>query len=183
MNSRCFAVAIARIVLGGIVVLPLVLALRIPFPRERRQIGALVLSSLSSYVAFPLLFCYGMTKTSGSHGVMILAFLPVLTGLMAYVAARRLPRALWWLGCVIALCGEVLLLASSTRSGAQASSVFGDQVVFASTLFLSLGYVSGGLLARSGYPAQGTTYWGVAMASLLLAPFLPLLSARLTWRR
>jgi len=166
-------VALLRTCIGGLLVLPLVIGLRTPFPRELRQIVTLGVSSLASYVAFPLLFCYGMTRTSGTHGVMILAFLPVLTGLMLHLWERRLPHALWWLGCGIALCGEIILLATSNIAAGQNSSFLGDQIVFASTLFLALGYVTGGQLARSGYPAQATTYWTVVIASLLLLPFLP----------
>jgi drug/metabolite transporter (DMT)-like permease len=165
-------VATMRTCLGGLLVLPLVLALRIPLPREARQVGLLALSGLSSYVAFPLLFCYGMTKTSGTHGVMILAFLPVLTGLIVHLSEWRLPRVTWWLGCAIAFCGELVLIASSATESTTASSFYGDQIVFASTLFLALGYVTGGYLARTGYPAQSTTYWSVVIASLLLLPLL-----------
>jgi O-acetylserine/cysteine efflux transporter len=168
-----FAVALARTCLGGFLVFPMVLALHIPLPRGGRQIGTLIFSGLSSYVGFPLLFCYGMTQTSGTHGVMILAFLPVLTGLMANLADAKLPRGLWWLGCAIALGGEILLLSGPATGGMHATSLHGDQIVFASTLFLALGYVSGGRLARNGYPAKATTYWSVAIATLLLTPFLP----------
>ena len=49
----------------------------------------------------------------------------------------------------------------------------GDPLVFASTLFLALGYVTGGHLTRTGYPAQGTAYWTVVVGSLLFLPFVP----------
>jgi len=168
-----WTVATLRTCLGGLVVVPIVLALRIPFPRERRQIALLIGSGLSSYVAFPVLFCFGMTQASGTHGVMILAFLPVLTGLMAHLSERRLPHGLWWLGCAIALAGELLLL-SASKAPLGAASLYGETIVFASTLFLALGYVTGGHLTRSGYPAQGVAYWTVIVGSLAFAPFVSL---------
>jgi len=167
-----WTVAILRTFLGGVIALPLVLGLGIPLPRERRQLTLLGASALSSYVAFPVLFCLGMTRTSGTHGVMLLAFLPVLTGLMAHLSERRLPHGLWWLGCITALSGELLLLSVSNAAG-QSASLLGDPLVFAATIFLALGYVTGGHLTRSGYPAQGTAYWTVVVGSLLFAPFLP----------
>jgi drug/metabolite transporter (DMT)-like permease len=167
-----WTVAILRTFLGGVVVFPLVLALRIPLPREKRQLVLLLASGLASYVAFPLLFCLGMARTSGTHGVMILAFLPVLTGLMAHLSERRLPHALWWLGCVVAVLGELLLLSTSNAT-AQSISLLGDPLVFAAAVFLALGYVTGAHLTRSGYPAQGTAYWTVVAGSLMLAPFVP----------
>ena len=165
-------VAILRTFLGGVIALPLVLALRIPLPRKNRQLALLIASGLSSYVAFPALFCFGMTKTSGMHGVMILAFLPVLTGLMAHVSERRIPHMLWWLGCIIAVFGELLLL-SNANATAQSASLLGDPLVFVATIFLALGYVTGGRLTRGGYPAQGTAYWTVVVGSLVFAPFVP----------
>lgn len=170
------AVAAGRICFGGVIALPLALALRIPLPRRPRQIVPFVLSSLAGFIAFPVLFCIGMTMTSGSHGVMILAFLPVVTGLIANLWDRRLPRPLWWLGCVLALIGEALLLHQGSASSAGVE-IRGDALVFCATLFLALGYVSGGRLTRTGYPSQGATYWGVALASLIMAPFLPHLFA------
>src|SRR5688572_1394005 len=69
------AVAVARTCLGGVIVLPLALALRLPLPRQPGQIATLVLSGVSGFIGFPLLFCLGMTTASGVHGVMILALL------------------------------------------------------------------------------------------------------------
>jgi drug/metabolite transporter (DMT)-like permease len=113
-----------------------------------------------------------MTRTSGTHGVMILALLPVLTGFMAHLSERRFPHSLWWLGCGIAVLGELLLLLNA-NSTAQSASLLGDPLVFAATFFLALGYVTGGHLTRSGYPAQGTAYWTVVVGSLVFAPFVP----------
>ena len=167
-----WTVAILRTCLGGVIALPLVLGLGLPFPRQTKQIALLIGSALSSYVAFPLLFCFGMMHTSGTHGVMILAFLPVLTGFMAHVSDHRFPHRLWWLGCLIALAGEFLLL-STANVTAQSTTLLGDPLVFAATFFLALGYVTGGHLTRSGCPAQGTAYWTVVIGSLVLSPAIP----------
>jgi drug/metabolite transporter (DMT)-like permease len=167
------AVAAARICIGGVIALPLGLALRIPLPRERRQAVALVLSSISGFIAFPMLFCLGMIATTGTHGVMILAFLPVMTGLIANLWDRRFPRGMWWFGCALALIGEALLLLPGSSGQAHFSEIRGDALVVCSTVFLAFGYVSGGRLTRAGYPSQGTTYWGVGLASLVMAPLLP----------
>lgn len=168
------AVAAARTCLGGVIVLPLALALGIPLPRGPHQLMALILSSVSGFIAFPVLFCLGMTMTSGMHGVMILASLPILTGLMASLWDRRIPCRMWWIGCALALGGEVLLLKPVVSVPARLSDIGGDALVLLSTLLLAFGYVSGGRLVRAGYSSQATTYWGVGLASLVMAPFLPL---------
>lgn len=166
------AVAAGRICFGGLLTLPLAVGLRIPFPRGSRQIAQLILSSLSGFVAFPILFCIGMTMTPATHGVMILALLPVITGLIAKSLERKLPQPLWWLGCGLALIGEAILLQPDIS--ADTAGLRGDALVLLSAFFLALGYVSGGRLAQAGYSSQGATFWGVALASLLMAPILPL---------
>lgn len=170
-------VAVLRTVLGGALALPLALALRVPLPRGRRQRALLALSAFGGFVGFPALFTIGMQRTSGMHGVMILAFLPVVTGAITHLRTRSMPRGRWWLGCALAVAGEFVLVAARQGGAGQAASLAGDGLALFSTLFASGGYVAGGLLTQGGYPAQGATYWGVAGAAVLLAPLLPVLLA------
>ena len=74
-----------------------------------------------------------------------------------------------------ALVGQGLLVFAASEGAAdQGASVAGDLVVVASNLFAALGYVAGGRLQRTGYPARGTTFWGVALFAVVLVPLLPL---------
>jgi drug/metabolite transporter (DMT)-like permease len=170
-------VAALRTVLGGALALPLAFVLRVPPPRRRRQLGLLALSSFGGFVGFPALFTVGMQHTSGIHGAMILAVLPVTTGAITHALHRTLPRGRWWLGCALALAGEFLLVASRHAGTGQASSLGGDALALVSTLFASGGYVAGAKLTQTGYPSQGATYWGVGLAAICLAPLLPWLLA------
>ncbi len=170
-------VAALRTVLGGAVALPLALLLRIPPPARARQWGLLALSSFGGFVGFPALFTVGMRHTSGIHGAMILAFLPVVTGAITHTVQRTLPRPRWWIGCALAVAGEFLLISSRGGGAGQAASIGGDALALLSTLFASGGYVAGALLTQTGYKSQGTTYWGVGLAAVALAPLLPWLLA------
>ena len=171
------AVAALRTVLGGALALPLAFVLRVPPPAQRRQWLLLALSSFGGFVAFPALFTVAMQWTSGIHGAMILAFLPVVTGAITHALQRSLPRPRWWLGCGLAVAGEILLVASRHAGAGQAASLAGDALALSSTLFASGGYVAGALLTQTGYRSQGATYWGVGLAALCLAPLLPWLLA------
>jgi drug/metabolite transporter (DMT)-like permease len=162
-----------RTVIGGLLALPLAYALRIPLPAKTTQRYLLLVSGFCGFIAFPLLFTLGVKLTTANHATMILAILPVLTGAIALFWDRQRPRASWWLGCAIAFSGEVLLLYDPAAVDGLAS-VEGDSLVWISTLFASLGYVSGARLQRSGYSARGTTFWGVGLFALLLLPALPL---------
>jgi drug/metabolite transporter (DMT)-like permease len=169
-------VSITRTLIGGLVALPLALALRIGLPGSRPQIVLLLVSGFCGFIAFPLLFTFGVSHTTANHATMILAILPVLTGAIALSWDRQKPHANWWLGCAIAFTGELLLLYDPAASKGEASSspsLRGDLLVWISTLFASLGYVAGARLQRSGYSARGTTFWGVGLFALLLLPLAP----------
>jgi drug/metabolite transporter (DMT)-like permease len=167
-------VSILRTLIGGIVALPLALALGIRLPARATQKWLLLASGFCGFIAFPLLFTLGVSHTSANHATMILAVLPVLTGAIAMIWDRQKPRGLWWLGCAIAFAGEALLI-YDPRAVSAIASIRGDLLVAASTLFASIGYVAGARLQRSGYSARGTTFWGVILFALLLIPPAPLI--------
>ena len=166
-------VSIMRTIIGGLVALPLALAMRIPLPASPQQKILLLVSGFCGFIAFPLLFTLGVNLTTANHATMILAILPVLTGAIAQFWDRQRPGAVWWLGCTIAFGGEVLLLYDPATSNGRAG-IEGDLLVWISTLFASFGYVAGARLQRSGYSARGTTFWGVGIFALLLLPALAL---------
>ncbi len=165
-------VAILRTVIGGLVALPLAMLLRIPLPAESSQRRLLILSGFCGFVAFPILFTLGILHTSANHASMILAGLPVFTGLIAMTWDRKRPSPAWWIGCTIAMTGEVLLIFSQGFDSTTGASIGGDLLVLASNGFASLGYVAGGRLERSGYSAMGTTFYGVGLYALVLLPLL-----------
>ena len=165
-------VAILRTVIGGLIALPLAILLRIPLPADKAQRRLLALSGFCGFVAFPVLFTLGILHTSANHASMILAGLPVFTGLIAMTWDRKQPSAAWWIGCTIAMTGEVLLIFGQDFDSATGASISGDLLVLSSNVFASLGYVAGGRLERNGYPAMGTTFYGVSLYALVLLPLL-----------
>jgi EamA-like transporter family protein len=136
-------VAVLRTLLGGVAAAPLALALRLPLP-PRSLVLPFAISSFCAFVGFPLLFTVGQRMTSAMHGGLILAALPILTGLYAAVVERRRPKARWWAGCAIALTGEVVLIAGRAPAGQAAGSLGGDLLVVLSTLLAAMWYVAGG---------------------------------------
>ncbi len=167
------AVAVLRTVLGGLAALPVALVMRVPLPATGDQRLLLVLSGFCGFVGFPVLFTIGVGMTSANHASMILASLPIFTGAIAMTWDAKRPRPLWWIGCAVALAGEVVLISSRETGTANAASLTGDLIVLASNGFASLGYVAGARLQRQGYPSTGTTFWGVVIFAVLLAPTLP----------
>lgn len=171
------AVAVLRTVLGGVAALPVALLMRVPLPSSRDQRLLLLLSGFCGFVGFPVLFTIGVGLTSANHASMILACLPIFTGAIAMAWDAKRPAVLWWIGCAVALCGELILISARGAGAADAASVSGDLIVLASNLFASLGYVAGGRLQRAGYPSTGTTFWGVVIFAVVLLPATPFVLA------
>ena len=94
-------VSILRTIIGGALAVPLALAAGIRLPRSRARIGLLLLSGFCAFIAFPLLFTFGVSLTTANHATMILAILPVLTGAIAMAWDRERPKTRWWLGCAM----------------------------------------------------------------------------------
>ncbi len=86
-------VSIMRTTIGGLVAMPLALVMRLRLPASIAQKGLLLLSGFCGFIAFPLLFTIGVSRTSANHATMILAILPVLTGAIAMAWDRQRPRS------------------------------------------------------------------------------------------
>lgn len=165
------AVAVLRTVIAGLVAVPLVSASGVRPPATRRPRLLLAVSAATAFVVFPVVYTIGQERTSAMHGVAILAGLPVLTGLWAAGVFRRLPGAWWLCGCAIALVGEgVIIAVRDTGGGDDVATLGGDLLVLLAALAVSAGYVAGALLVPLGVSSATTTYWGVILGALTLAP-------------
>jgi drug/metabolite transporter (DMT)-like permease len=170
-DLSALSVALLRTFLGGLLAVPVALLMKIRLPATPRLRLLLLLSGFCGFIAFPMLFTFGVALTSANHASMILASLPVFTGAIAMLWDRRAPTRVWIAGTLIALLGEALLIGGGPTAGdAQQASLAGDALVLLSNGFASLGYVAGGRLQQAGYPSTGTTFWGAAAMAVLLTP-------------
>ena len=166
------AVGLLRTLLAGMVALLLILLGRVALPRSGRGRAYLAVSALGGFVAFPLLFSYGIQLTTAGHGALLLGILPVLTGLIAALLERRLPGGRWWWGCTVAVAGTALLVGARFNLSLEGGSLRGDLLVLASAVAASAGYVTGARAARET-GAWAVTLWGLVLGSLVLLPVLP----------
>ena len=161
-----------RTLLAGLVAAPIVLATREALPAGRHHRSLLLVSAISGFVAFPILFTVGQGRTSAMHGNMILAALPIFTGGYAAILARRRPARAWLAGSGLALLGEVALVAIRTDDGGTPATLGGDALVVLSAMVVRVGYVAGARLGQGGYRALAATYWGVIIGAILVVPLL-----------
>ena len=123
-------VACLRTVFAGLVALPLLARGHQAMPTSTTSRKLLVISAAAGFVVFPVLYTVGQQRTSALHGVMILAVLPVFTGVYASLAARRMPRRAWLVGCAVAIGGEVVLI-GGRGAAANDATLAGDLLVLA----------------------------------------------------
>ncbi len=169
-----------RTVLAGAAALAVVVAWRMPPPRDSRGRALLALSAACSFTAFPLLISLSLAHTSTAHAALIIAAAPVFTGIVGAIAERRRPGLAWWSGVAIALAGEAVLIGSRGARPPGDASLFGDLLALAACFAVSLGYVAGARLApRIG--AWGATFWSLAIAGAVQLPFLATLGPRVDW--
>ena len=171
-----------RSMLAGIAAAVLARAMRLPFPAEARQRWLLLASGVTSFVVWPLLFSLGIALTTASHAALIVAMIPVATGLIAGAFERRWPHGAWWAGVTIAFAGIVLLILVRDGSGLAVDrvGVLGDLVILAGIGFCGLGYVAGAKLSPH-IGTWATTFWGLAISTIVLIPLIAMLAPRTDW--
>jgi drug/metabolite transporter (DMT)-like permease len=170
-------VATLRTIIAGLLAVPLLAHARLSLPRPATSRRLLAISAAAGFVVFPVVYTIGQERTSGLHGVMILAALPIFTGLYAAAAARRLPTRGWLAGCAIALAGEVVLIGARGGNDGDAT-IGGDLLVLSAALVVSAGYVAGAMLPPRGVSSAAATFWGVVLGAVVLAPLATALLAR-----
>ena len=164
-------VGMLRTVLAALLTLPLLVAWRLRPPRRVDQLALLSLVTFGSLIAFPLLFSLGVGRTSAAHAGLILAALPLPTGLIGAIFERALPPRSWWRGAAVALVGEALLIGADAPSATPAASLQGDLLVAAGAVCAAAGHVAGARLAPS-VGTWPTTVWAITAGGALLLPFL-----------
>ena len=164
-------VGVLRTVLSALVTAPLALILGMRLPRGGLQWRWLIVSALGGFVIFPVLFSLGQRYTSAAHAGLILAVLPAMTGLMTFAMERRWPPGRWWLGVAVAAAGTAALVGLRLGFHAEGEDpLLGDLIILSGCATCSLGYVAGGRLGQLGYSAWNATFWGIAIAGLVLLP-------------
>jgi drug/metabolite transporter (DMT)-like permease len=175
-------VGMLRAVLAGPVALTVALALGLPFPARGRPRNLLIVSGITSFAVWPTLLSVGIGLTTANHAALIIAIIPIFTGLIATIFDRAWPHLAWWAGISIAGAGTVFLIfyGGGGPPDGGATSVTGDLIILAGAIVCALGYVTGAKLS----PVIGTwatTFWGLAIAAVLTTPVVAFLAPRTDW--
>ena len=176
-----------RSMLAGFIGLGIALAFRLPFPKRARHRWLLVISGWVNFALWPTVLSLGVALANASHAALIMALLPVTTGLIAAAVNRVRPRPGWWLGAAIAIAGAVLLIVFTRQETVAPGDLtlsptwlVGDLVVLAGVCLCSAGYVGGAKLG----PVVGSwsaTFYGLGAALMLTVPAILILYPYTDW--
>lgn len=175
-----FDVGLIRAVGAGLFAIPLIAICRMRPPQRMADWGLLFISALGSFVAFPLLFGLGAERTSASHAGLLMGLLPLVTGGIGMVIERRAPSPMWFAGAFVASSGAVALVLLRGDTGHAHATIAGDMLVAAALILCAVGFVAGARLANS-ISAWAATFWGVAVAAVVLSPLAVLRVGDVAW--
>ena len=173
-------IGILRPILAGPVAVGLALGLRLEFPLRARHRVLLLVSGLTNFALWPTLLSVGISRTSAAHAGLIIAQIPVFTGLFAALVDRRYPHAYWWLGTTVAVIGTCFLVLYRDGTAGGDASITGDLIVLAGVQVCAIGYITGSRLVGV-IGARATTFWGIAVAAVVLAPVAVAIAGRTEW--
>lgn len=164
-------VGLLRTIVAASVSVPLTLLGRVRFPSDGRDWAWLVISATCGFVIFPVFFSLGLRLSTASHGALLIATLPIWTGLIAAGLERRMPARRWLLGCALALAGTAALIGDRSGFEGGRDPVVGDLIVLVGCWACALGYVAGARLSGT-LGSWSTTMWGVTIGTVAGIPVL-----------
>ncbi len=171
---------VLRSIIAGPIAIVLALALRLPLPSTRRDRILLAVSGITSFAIWPTLLSTGIGLTTATHAGLILALIPIVTGLFASLVSASWPRLRWWLGSSIAVIGTFVLIVNTARETGSQASILGDSIIFLGIISCAIGYITGAKIT----PIIGTwatTFWGIVLSAVLLVPVAVGLLERTAW--
>ena len=171
-------VGLGRSVLGALIAIGYLVAIRAPWP-SRRQMPGIAVVAVGAGVGFGWFASEALRTVSAIHGSIVLGLLPMLTALFGVLRAGSRPRPLFWLATAAGTAVVVWYSASGVR--AQPLGI-GDVYLVAALVLAAAAYAEGGRLAHT-MPGGQVIAWALVAAlpisvpltaeALLSSPFAP----------
>jgi drug/metabolite transporter (DMT)-like permease len=171
-------VGVGRSVLGALIAIGYLLAIRAPWP-SRRQMPSIAVVAVGAAVGFGWFSAEALRTVSATHGSIVLGLLPMLTALFGVMRTGSRPRPLFWFATAAGTAVVVWYAASGVRAQPLGA---GDLYLVAALVLAAAAYAEGGRLAQT-MPGGQVIAWGLVAAlplsvpltaaALLSAPFMP----------
>lgn len=126
-----FTVALVRVAVGTLVLLPFALSRKTP--GVRLPWSTIWWMGLIGVALYYVVFNMAMLYVSASQGALIQSSIPAMTALVAMLWLRERATAMRWLGIAMSV-GGVLIVFSGSASGSAGSSLLGSLLMFVSVV-------------------------------------------------
>ena len=158
-------VGVGRSVLGALIAIGYLVAIKAPWPSRRRLPGIAVVA-VGAGVGFGWFSAEALRTVSATHGSIVVGLLPMLTALFAVMRTGVRPRPLFWVAIAAGTAVVVWYAASGVR--AEPPSI-GDAYLVAALICAAAAYAEGGRLAQT-MPGGQVIAWGLVAALPISAP-------------
>jgi drug/metabolite transporter (DMT)-like permease len=158
-------VGVGRSVLGALIAIAYLVAVRAPWP-ARNQLPGILVVAVGAAVGFGWLSAEALRTVSATHGSVVIGILPMLTAVFGTLRTGARPRLLFWIATATGTAVVVVYAASSSRS---ASIGVGDAGLFGALVCAAAAYAEGGRLART-MPGGQVIAWGLVAALPISVP-------------
>jgi len=158
-------VGVGRSVLGALIAIGYLWAIRAPWP-SRRQMPGIAVVAVGAAVGFGWFSAEALRTVSATHGSIVIGLLPMLTALFGVLRTGARPRPLFWAATAAGTGVVVWYAASGVR--AEPPGV-GDAYLVAALILAAAAYAEGGRLAQT-MPGGQVIAWGLVAALPISAP-------------
>ncbi|HSS61118.1 MAG TPA: DMT family transporter [Candidatus Limnocylindrales bacterium] len=166
-------VGVGRSVLGALIAVGYLVAVRAKWP-SRRQMPGIVVVAVGAAVGFGWFSAEALKTVSAIHGSVVIGLLPMLTAVFGVLRTGSRPKPLFWLATAAGTAVVVWYAASGVRSERLGG---GDLYLFAALLLAAAAYAEGGRLAQT-MPGGQVIAWGLVVALPISVPLTALALSR-----
>jgi drug/metabolite transporter (DMT)-like permease len=158
-------VGVGRSVLGALIAIGYLAAVRAPWPR-RSQLPGVAVVAVGAAVGFGWFSAEALRTVSATHGSIVIGLLPMLTAAFGVMRTGARPRPMFW----VAIAAGTLVVVAYAASGARLQPVgLGDAYLVAALVCAAAAYAEGGRLAQS-MPGGQVIAWGLVAALPISVP-------------
>ena len=158
-------VGVGRSVLGAMIAIGYLAAIRARWPGRAQLPGILVVAA-GAGVGFGWFSAEALRTVTASHGSVVIGILPMLTAVFGALRTGARPRPLFWIATAAGTTVVIVYAAATSRSG---SIGVGDLYLFGALVCAAAAYAEGGRLART-MPGGQVIAWGLVTALPLSVP-------------
>jgi drug/metabolite transporter (DMT)-like permease len=158
-------VGVGRSVLGTVLAVAYLIAVRAPWP-SRAQWPSILVIAAGAAVGFGWFSAEALRTVSASHGSVVIGILPMLTAVFGTIRTGARPRPLFWVATAAGTAVVIVYAASGSR---MTSISVGDVYLFAALAGAAAAYAEGGRLART-MPGGQVIAWGLVAALPVSVP-------------